>query len=245
MKLPSQRGPRPAPTRPLMATARAVASDETMVLPTGGLLAPPRSADPLDLLVERMRHVVAHAVDLLQIAARLEADGITDRGARVEYGFDDVFALADEVYVRLAPGPPPPPPPPVLPPAWRSGRRDISHGLLYLMPGALFPAVLAAIGSGPLVTVLVLTGGLGWAWSGGASWLAYQRLGAGDPAAAARALVKIVNSDNPPLRVLFGQGFYPLLQQVYADRLKTWAEWQDLSAEAQGHLDQQAQDSAA
>jgi NAD(P)-dependent dehydrogenase (short-subunit alcohol dehydrogenase family) len=64
---------------------------------------------------------------------------------------------------------------------------------------------------------------------------------AGDPAAAAQALLKIVDSDNPPLRVLFGQGFYPLVQQVYADRLKTWAEWQDLSAEAQGHLDQGTQ----
>ncbi|OPG14349.1 SDR family NAD(P)-dependent oxidoreductase [Microbispora sp. GKU 823] len=62
---------------------------------------------------------------------------------------------------------------------------------------------------------------------------------AGDPAAAARALLKIVDSDNPPLRVLFGQGFYPMLQQVYADRLKTWADWQDLSREAQGKLDQE------
>ncbi|MEV5592174.1 short-chain dehydrogenase/reductase, partial [Nonomuraea pusilla] len=62
---------------------------------------------------------------------------------------------------------------------------------------------------------------------------------AGDPAAAAQALLKIVDSDNPPLRVLFGLGFYPLLQQVYADRLKTWADWQDLSAEAHGNLDQE------
>jgi hypothetical protein len=198
-----------------MATARAVASDETVVLSlaAGGPLAPPRSDDPLDLLVERMRPVVAHAVDLLQVAARLEADGITDRGARVQYGFDDVFALAEEVYVRLAPGPPPPPPPPVLPPAWRSGRRDISHGLLYLMPGALFPAVLAAIGSGPLVTVLVLTGGLGWAWSGGASWLAYRRLGGGDAAGAARALVWSVLAGLPAavaLGLLLGAtGFAP------------------------------------
>jgi hypothetical protein len=67
---------------------------------------------------------------------------------------------------------------------------------------------------------------------------------AGDPAAAAQALLKIVDSDNPPLRVLFGQGFYPMLQQVYADRLKTWADWQNLSAEAHGHLDQETQDSA-
>jgi NAD(P)-dependent dehydrogenase (short-subunit alcohol dehydrogenase family) len=68
---------------------------------------------------------------------------------------------------------------------------------------------------------------------------------AGDPAAAAQALLKIVDSENPPLRVLFGQGFYPLLKQAYADRLKTWADWQELSAEAQGHLDQQVQDAAA
>ncbi|MCP2247970.1 SDR family NAD(P)-dependent oxidoreductase [Lentzea aerocolonigenes] len=57
---------------------------------------------------------------------------------------------------------------------------------------------------------------------------------AGDPAAAAQALLEIVDSDNPPLRVLFGLGFYPMLQQVYADRLKTWADWQDLSARAHG-----------
>jgi NAD(P)-dependent dehydrogenase (short-subunit alcohol dehydrogenase family) len=62
---------------------------------------------------------------------------------------------------------------------------------------------------------------------------------AGDPAAAAQVLLKIVDSNNPPLRVLFGLGFYPMLQQVYADRLKTWADWQDLSAEAQGKLDQE------
>ncbi|GAB3430338.1 SDR family NAD(P)-dependent oxidoreductase [Flindersiella endophytica] len=61
---------------------------------------------------------------------------------------------------------------------------------------------------------------------------------AGDPAAAAQALLKLVDSDNPPLRVLFGLGFYPMLQKVYADRLETWADWQDLSAEAQGNLEQ-------
>ncbi|MFD8532760.1 SDR family NAD(P)-dependent oxidoreductase [Streptosporangium canum] len=37
----------------------------------------------------------------------------------------------------------------------------------------------------------------------------------------------------------FGRGFYPMLQQVYADRLKTWADWQDLSAQAHGNLDQE------
>ncbi|MEQ4715499.1 SDR family NAD(P)-dependent oxidoreductase [Nonomuraea sp. B19D2] len=62
---------------------------------------------------------------------------------------------------------------------------------------------------------------------------------AGDPAAAAQALLKLVDSDNPPLRILFGQGFYPMIQQAYADRLKTWSDWQDLSAEAHGNLDRE------
>ncbi|MFI6928612.1 SDR family NAD(P)-dependent oxidoreductase [Nonomuraea spiralis] len=62
---------------------------------------------------------------------------------------------------------------------------------------------------------------------------------AGDPAAAAQTLLKIVDSGNPPLRVLFGHGFYPMIQKAYADRLKTWADWKDLSAEAHGNLDQE------
>ncbi len=56
----------------------------------------------------------------------------------------------------------------------------------------------------------------------------------GDPAAAARALLKIVDADQPPLRVLFGTHAYPNIQQVYAERLKTWTEWAELSAEADG-----------
>lgn len=62
---------------------------------------------------------------------------------------------------------------------------------------------------------------------------------AGDPAAAAQVLLKIVDSDNPPLRILFGKGFYPMIQKAYADRLKNWADWQDLSVEAQGKPDQE------
>ncbi|GAA3122045.1 SDR family NAD(P)-dependent oxidoreductase [Nonomuraea salmonea] len=71
-----------------------------------------------------------------------------------------------------------------------------------------------------------------------------QRLGAmagkmpaGDPAAAAQALLKLVDSDNPPVRVLFGKGFQLMIEQAYAARLKTWSDWQDLSIEAHGDLE--------
>lgn len=63
------------------------------------------------------------------------------------------------------------------------------------------------------------------AWSG-AEW--------GNPAAAGPALLKIVDAENPPLRVFFGTMPQPLIEQVYAERLKTWADWADLSALAQG-----------
>jgi NAD(P)-dependent dehydrogenase (short-subunit alcohol dehydrogenase family) len=68
------------------------------------------------------------------------------------------------------------------------------------------------------------------------------KMPAGDPAAAARALLKIVDSADPPLRVLFGIQGYPMVRQVYADRLKTWADWQDLSREAHGNLNQEPGD---
>ncbi|MCX5199193.1 SDR family oxidoreductase [Streptomyces sp. NBC_00249] len=61
-----------------------------------------------------------------------------------------------------------------------------------------------------------------------------QTLDFGDPAAAAGALLKVVDSDNPPLRVFFGTQGNELIPQAYADRLKAWADWQDVAVEAQG-----------
>jgi NAD(P)-dependent dehydrogenase (short-subunit alcohol dehydrogenase family) len=56
----------------------------------------------------------------------------------------------------------------------------------------------------------------------------------GDPAATGAALLKVVDADNPPLRVFFGTSPLELVPQVYADRLKTWQEWADVAGEAQG-----------
>ncbi|GAA3159552.1 SDR family NAD(P)-dependent oxidoreductase [Nonomuraea roseoviolacea] len=60
-------------------------------------------------------------------------------------------------------------------------------------------------------------------------------LDVGDPAAAGRALLRIADSANPPLRVFFGTQGHDIVRQVYADRLTTWADWQALSVEAHGH----------
>ncbi|GGP14265.1 SDR family NAD(P)-dependent oxidoreductase [Nonomuraea glycinis] len=62
-----------------------------------------------------------------------------------------------------------------------------------------------------------------------------KTLDVGDPAAAARALLKVADADNPPLRVFFGTQGNQIVPLVYADRLKTWTDWHDLAAEAHGH----------
>jgi NAD(P)-dependent dehydrogenase (short-subunit alcohol dehydrogenase family) len=56
----------------------------------------------------------------------------------------------------------------------------------------------------------------------------------GDPRASARAVLKIVDAPEPPLRVFFGELPLQLAKADYESRLKTWEEWQPVSVEAQG-----------
>jgi len=57
----------------------------------------------------------------------------------------------------------------------------------------------------------------------------------GDPAATAKAVLKAVDAENPPLRLFLGKYVLAIASQVYAERLKTWNEWKDTSAEAHGN----------
>ena len=146
------------------------------------------ASDPVDELVERVRPVVAQAVDALQVAASLEADGITDSMARARFGYADVFALAEEVRHRAGPTRSTTVAAPGTARRWGPALRDITHGLLYLLPAAVFPAALAVLGRRSLVLGLVLAGFVGWVWAGGATWLAYRLLGRGHPDSAGRVL---------------------------------------------------------
>jgi NAD(P)-dependent dehydrogenase (short-subunit alcohol dehydrogenase family) len=56
----------------------------------------------------------------------------------------------------------------------------------------------------------------------------------GDPKASAAAVLKIVDADEPPLRVFFGSLPIQLAKADYENRLKTWEEWQPVSELAQG-----------
>ncbi|MBT2365213.1 hypothetical protein J7E88_07735 [Streptomyces sp. ISL-10] len=56
-------------------------------------------ADPVKRLIHRHRELCEHAVDPLEIAAGLEAHGVTDRTA-ARFRHRDVFSLAEEMFAR-------------------------------------------------------------------------------------------------------------------------------------------------
>ena len=56
----------------------------------------------------------------------------------------------------------------------------------------------------------------------------------GDPVAAGPALLRVVDAEQPPLRVLFGTAPTQLLPQILQARLDTWEQWKQLSVEANG-----------
>ncbi|MET9897689.1 hypothetical protein [Streptomyces sp. NPDC006446] len=98
------------------------------------------AADPVKALIHRHRELCERAVDPLEIAAGLEAHGVTDRTA-ARFRHRDVFSLAEEMFARVprdgestprteTPG--------------RPGTRAY-WAALALVPGALGAAVVAGV----------------------------------------------------------------------------------------------------
>jgi NAD(P)-dependent dehydrogenase (short-subunit alcohol dehydrogenase family) len=56
----------------------------------------------------------------------------------------------------------------------------------------------------------------------------------GVPESTVKAILKLVDSPKPPLRLFLGKVALPWVKQVYQDRLATWEEWQDIAVEAHG-----------
>jgi NAD(P)-dependent dehydrogenase (short-subunit alcohol dehydrogenase family) len=56
----------------------------------------------------------------------------------------------------------------------------------------------------------------------------------GDPDATAEAVLKLVDADNPPLRLGLGTSILPRARAAYAERLATWEAWEDVSNAAMG-----------
>ncbi|GEC09671.1 hypothetical protein SSP24_73260 [Streptomyces spinoverrucosus] len=97
-------------------------------------------ADPVKALMHRHRDLCERAVDPLEIAAGLEAHGITDRTA-ARFRHKDVFSLAEEMYARIphdndTPHTPTPP---------TTSRPHTTWLLRTLLPGTTCAATVAAL----------------------------------------------------------------------------------------------------
>jgi NAD(P)-dependent dehydrogenase (short-subunit alcohol dehydrogenase family) len=65
-------------------------------------------------------------------------------------------------------------------------------------------------------------------------WRAQRTAAPGDPTASRAAILRVVDADEPPLRVFFGAAPLGIAEADYASRLETWRKWQDVAELAQG-----------
>ena len=63
---------------------------------------------------------------------------------------------------------------------------------------------------------------------------AFEGYAFGDPEATTRAILKVVDSPKPPLRIALGAAAIDELTAAYQSRLATWKEWREVSVAAQG-----------
>lgn len=99
----------------------------------------PGTADPVKALLHRHRELCERAVDPLEIAAGLEAHGVTDRTA-ARFRHRDVFSLAEELYARIPRDHEVPGPSATAAPEVRAGWIALT-----LLPGALGVASVTAL----------------------------------------------------------------------------------------------------
>ncbi|MFE5604317.1 hypothetical protein ACFQ8O_34615 [Streptomyces coelicoflavus] len=98
------------------------------------------TADPVKGLLHRHRDLCERAVDPLEIAAGLEAHGVTDRTA-ARFRHRDVFSLAEEMYARV----PRDGETPARPDEAPTPRPRTTGILLALLPGVLCAATVAVL----------------------------------------------------------------------------------------------------
>lgn len=55
----------------------------------------------------------------------------------------------------------------------------------------------------------------------------------GNPAKLAKGLIKVVNSENPPLRLLISKPAIPAVEAYYKNRFAEFEKWQDVSADSE------------
>ena len=149
--------------------------------------------DPAREAAARFGGIAAAAVHPFEVAAAIEAEGVTDRQVQREYGRLDAFELAEELYAET---PRDYPEPEQTPSPWNAPlSASLLRGLVYALPGLAFPLGRPIL-TGPadrgglphgtiaLATSLLLC----WAWNQGLAHRAHLWLARGGQLSAERCL---------------------------------------------------------
>lgn len=133
-----------------------------------------RSHDPINQLGRQLNEICISAVDPLQIAAALEAEGWSDAAIATRFHLPSVFELAEILFQRV---------PlriehlPSVPSQRRKSWRELSHGLLFALPGLFYPPAVSLAPAASTTLALALAVIAGWAWSQLMVRLAYLLIG--------------------------------------------------------------------
>jgi hypothetical protein len=147
---------------------------------------PVREDDAVADLAASLGPLCREAVDRLEVAAALEADGLSDQAAHDRYGHADVFALAEELYRRV---PRCPDETVTAASPWRSRPGEhLLNGVLFSLPGLCYATAAYVVTTPAAAAVLVLSLVVAWGLGQLLSYLGYLCAGRRDAGGTAVVL---------------------------------------------------------
>ncbi|EST19592.1 hypothetical protein M878_41950, partial [Streptomyces roseochromogenus subsp. oscitans DS 12.976] len=142
--------------------------------------APVRKA--VSRLAAELADRIGPAVHPYEVAALLEAEGLTADQIEERYGHPDLFALATALYAQV-PRTFPEPAPAADP--WRPDHvRSLLRGVVFALPGLAYPLTAPLWHPGRHAAALILAGLLSWAWGQALGHRAHVRMATGRHEAA-------------------------------------------------------------
>ncbi|RSS78179.1 hypothetical protein [Streptomyces sp. WAC06614] len=138
---------------------------------------PARDEEAVNHLAAEMADRIGSAVHPYEVAALLEADGLSADTIRQRYGHPDLFSLAAALYERV---PRVFPEPPRAPDPWRPDTlRCLLRGVLFALPALAYPLLAPLWHPGRQAVALVVAGILSWAWGQALGHRAYLWMAVG------------------------------------------------------------------
>ncbi|WP_133913709.1 hypothetical protein [Streptomyces sp. NBC_00582] len=159
-----------AETRPPRRRPRRLADDATLALrlPRHG-----PDEEAVSRLAAELADRVGPAVHPYEVAALLEAEGLSAASIKEEYGHASLFSLAAALYERVPRTFPEPAP---AADVWRPDTvRCLLRGVLFALPGLAYPLTRPLWDAGAHAPALIVAGLISWAWGQGLGHRAHLR----------------------------------------------------------------------